>query len=80
MPTYEYHIKQAKVAAHLALTERDPARAANFHLMALEHYEKAEKVKVGQLESRAHELLGEGHEASPISNSAALGSNRSQTT
>ena len=46
MPTAEYHLKQAEIAAHLALAEPDPKKAAAFHLMALDHFDKAEKAKL----------------------------------
>jgi hypothetical protein len=69
----KYLIRQAEVAARFALAESDPAKSASLHLLALEHYEKAEKANSGNSESRGRELLGESREASPISNSATLG-------
>jgi hypothetical protein len=49
MPSPEYHLKQAKVAEKLALTEPDPVRAASLLVLALEHYEKAAKAKDAKL-------------------------------
>lgn len=43
MPSSEYHLKQAQVAARLALVESNPEKAKALHLLAMEHYEKAEK-------------------------------------
>jgi hypothetical protein len=43
MATVEYHIKQAEIAARLALVETDPAKAANLRLLALRHYARAGK-------------------------------------
>jgi hypothetical protein len=39
--TSEYHLKQAGVAARMALAEPDPTKAAAFHVLALEHFAKA---------------------------------------
>jgi hypothetical protein len=47
LATAEYHLKQAKVAAKLALAESDPVKARSLHLLALEHYDKAEKEPAG---------------------------------
>jgi hypothetical protein len=44
--TAEYHLKQAEIAARLALAEADPKKAAAFHVMTLEHFAKAEKAKL----------------------------------
>jgi hypothetical protein len=46
MPSSEYYLKQAKVAARLALTERDLVKAARLRLLALEQFDKAAKAKV----------------------------------
>jgi conjugal transfer/entry exclusion protein len=48
MPSSEYHLKQATIAARLALTESDKVKAAQLHLMALEQFDKAEKAKVSK--------------------------------
>jgi hypothetical protein len=40
MPSSEYHLKQAQVAARLVLAESDPVKAAALLLLAL-HHEKA---------------------------------------
>ncbi|MEH2589816.1 hypothetical protein [Bradyrhizobium sp. AZCC 1721] len=45
MASFEYHLKQAQIAGRLALAESDRASAARLHLLALEHFEKAEKMK-----------------------------------
>jgi hypothetical protein len=39
--TAQYHLKQAEVAARMALAEPDPTKAAAFHVLALEHFAKA---------------------------------------
>lgn len=48
MPTEEYYLKQAQVAARMALAEPDRVKSARLQLLALEHFEKAEKVKTKQ--------------------------------
>jgi hypothetical protein len=41
----EYHLRQAELAVRLALAEAEPAKALALQLLALEHYDKAEKAK-----------------------------------
>ena len=45
MPNSEYYLKQAKVAARLALTESDRVKATQLRLMALEQFDKAKKAE-----------------------------------
>jgi hypothetical protein len=47
--TSEYHLKQAGVAARMALAEPDPEKAAALHVLALEHFAKA---KLEELSAR----------------------------
>jgi hypothetical protein len=49
MLSAEYHLKQAEVAARLALAERDPAKAARFRLLVLEQFEKAKEIDANEL-------------------------------
>ena len=48
MATQEYHLKQAKIAVQLAFIEPDRIKSAKFQLLAIEHSEKAENVKIKQ--------------------------------
>ena len=41
MLTAQYHLKQAEVAARMALAEPDPEKAAALHVLALEHFASA---------------------------------------
>jgi hypothetical protein len=52
MPTAQYHLKQAQIAARLALVEPDADKAARLNLLALEHFDKAEKAKDGEKSPR----------------------------
>jgi hypothetical protein len=52
MPSSEYHLRQAEIASRFALAESDPLKATQFHLLALEHFEKAEKAKASNHPSR----------------------------
>ena len=45
MPSAEYYIKQAELAARLAVAQSDPEKARALHILALEHYDKADKAK-----------------------------------
>jgi hypothetical protein len=45
MPSSEYHLKQGRVFAGLALAEPDVVRATQLNLLALEHFDKAAKAK-----------------------------------
>ena len=45
MASPEYHLRQAEIVARLALAESAPEKAAALHLLALEHYDKAEQAK-----------------------------------
>jgi len=70
MLSAEYHLKQAQVAARLALAERDPAKSARFRLLVLEQFEKAKEIGVNdpipalsdetqrQLKSMYHSIFG----------------------
>ena len=48
MAIEEYHLKQAHIAAHMAHVEPDRIKSAQLQLLALELFEKAEKVKTRQ--------------------------------
>jgi len=54
----EYHLRQAEVVARLALAESDPEKAAALHLLALEHYDKAEQSQV-QVGTASHPPITE---------------------
>ncbi|MHC2257145.1 hypothetical protein ACVILK_006837 [Bradyrhizobium embrapense] len=41
VPSAEYHLRQAELAARLALAETKPDKASALHVLALEHYDKA---------------------------------------
>jgi hypothetical protein len=47
--TSEYHLRQAEIAAGLALAEPDPAKAAALSAMARDQYDRAEKAKLKEL-------------------------------
>ena len=53
VPTSDYYVKQAELAAQLALAESDPHKARVLHVLALEYYDKAEKAKVEQARDKA---------------------------
>ena len=53
MPSAEYYLKQAQLAAHLALTESDAVKARALHVLALEYFAKADKAKVEQARDKA---------------------------
>jgi hypothetical protein len=46
VPSAEYYLKQAELAARLALAESDPEIIQAMHILALEHYDKADKARV----------------------------------
>jgi hypothetical protein len=46
VPSSDYYLKQAQLAARLALAESNPDKARALNVLALQHYEKAEKAKV----------------------------------
>lgn len=48
MASAEYHLRQAELAARLALAEQEPTKAAALHLLALEQYDKAERAKASE--------------------------------
>lgn len=48
VPTSDYYLKQAQVAASLALAESDPEKARALQVLALEWFDRAEKVKAEQ--------------------------------
>ncbi|QIG94414.1 hypothetical protein [Bradyrhizobium sp. 6(2017)] len=52
MPSAEYYTKQAEIASRLALTESDPVKMRELHLLALQMFEKAERAKA---EGRKHQ-------------------------
>jgi hypothetical protein len=45
VPSAEYFVKQAELAARLALAESDPEKARAMHILALEHYDRADKAR-----------------------------------
>ena len=45
MPSAEYYVKQAELAARLALAESDPEKARAMHILALENYDRADKAR-----------------------------------
>jgi hypothetical protein len=53
LPSAEYYLKQAQLAAHLALTESDAVKARALHVLALEYFAKADKAKVEQARDKA---------------------------
>lgn len=53
LPSAEYYLKQAQLAARLALTESDPVKARALHVLALEYFDKADKAKVEQARDKA---------------------------
>lgn len=40
-----YYLKQAELAARLALAESDPEKLRALHILALEHYDRADKAR-----------------------------------
>jgi hypothetical protein len=62
MPSLAYHLKQAQIVARLARAEPDRVKAAQLNLLALEHFNKAQKarpnVDIDHTHSRAivHEI------------------------
>jgi hypothetical protein len=55
VPSAEYHLRQAEIAAGLALAQSDPDKAAALNLLALEHYNKADQASTGATAKKAHE-------------------------
>ena len=53
LPSSEYYLKQAQLAARLALAEADPEKARALNVLALECFEKAEKAKVEEARDKA---------------------------
>ena len=53
LPGSEYYLKQAQLAAHLALVESNPEKARALHILALDYYDKAEKAKVEEARDKA---------------------------
>ena len=45
MPSAEYYLKQAELAARLALAESNPDKARALHVLALDYYAKADQAK-----------------------------------
>jgi hypothetical protein len=58
VPSADYYLKQAELAARLALTESDPEKAKAAHLLAVEFYDKADK-------ARAEAVPASGDAATP---------------
>ena len=46
VPSAEYYLKQAQLAAQFALAESDPEKAQAMHVLALEQYDKADRARV----------------------------------
>jgi hypothetical protein len=49
MPTAEYYLKQAEIAARMALAESDAEKARAIHILALEYFDKAYQARVQEL-------------------------------
>ncbi|MCK1679539.1 hypothetical protein IVA87_08705 [Bradyrhizobium sp. 147] len=43
VPTAEYYLKQAEIAARMALAEPDPEKARAMHILALRFFDKAHR-------------------------------------
>ena len=52
VPSAEYYVRQAELAARLALAESDPEKARVMHILALENYDKAEKARAQETPCR----------------------------
>lgn len=52
MPGPEYYLKQAQIAARLALAEADPEKARALNLLALSYFDKADKAKAEQTDDK----------------------------
>jgi hypothetical protein len=48
MTSYEYYLKQTRIAVGLTLAEPDVTKAARLSLLALQYFDKAEKAKAGR--------------------------------
>ncbi|MDN4983927.1 hypothetical protein KUL72_12285 [Bradyrhizobium arachidis] len=46
-------MKQAEIAARMALTEPDPEKARAMHIMALDFFDKAHRASIKNIESTA---------------------------
>jgi hypothetical protein len=46
LPSIDYYLKQAELAARLALAESDPDKAKALHVLVLDYYDKAGSAKV----------------------------------
>ena len=46
MPSIDYYLKQAELAARLALAESNPDKARALHVLVLDYYDKADSAKV----------------------------------
>ena len=57
LPSDEYYLRQAKVTAHMALTESDPVKAEALHVLALKYFDKAEKARTGRV-TPAYQIPG----------------------
>jgi hypothetical protein len=45
LPSADYYLKQAQIAARLALAESNPDKARALHFLVLDYYDKADKAK-----------------------------------
>lgn len=52
VPSQQYYLKQAQLAAQLALAESDPEKAQALHLLALDYFDKAEKAKAEEPQAK----------------------------
>ncbi len=52
MASSGYHLRQAQIAASLALAETDRAAVSRLQSLALRHFDKAEKAKAKELTAR----------------------------
>lgn len=62
MSSSEYHLKQAQIAASLALAESDNNKVTRLQLLALEHFEKAEKAEAKKQSARSSQARQENQE------------------
>jgi hypothetical protein len=49
LPSIDYYLKQAELAARLALAESNPDKARALHVLVLDYYDKADSAKVERL-------------------------------
>jgi hypothetical protein len=53
VPSSDYYLRQAELAARLVLAEPNPDKASALQMLALEYYDKAEKAKVEEARPKA---------------------------